>query len=75
MYNNLGESVTYRCKFYSKSGYERCCKQLKCLYPDNDTSALLFESLVDHVHNKKNDNQGDNSKFTCNNYYFYLLIF
>ena len=43
-HGGVGETINYRCRNYVKVGYERCCKQVKVVYPDNDETVLLYET-------------------------------
>ena len=46
----VGSEDTFRCKFYSKSGFSKCKMQAKVIFPGCDDSAELFLTDDSHQH-------------------------
>ena len=62
----VGSEDTFRCKFYSKSGYKKCRMQAKVIFPGCDDSAELFITDDSHQHERlvMDDVNGKATKFT-----------
>ena len=47
-----GSEDIFRCKFYNKSGYEKCNMQAKTVFPGASESVFLYLTNDEHMHGK-----------------------